>query len=183
MGLLDLFKKKTAQPVIAKERVTINSPIDYSALPFIMDQPLMENHNYAVVMECISLLNQYLDKAQGLVRLKSVFYIDAHELIFSGGPCTYLEKCENTKTGKVPKYIAILHFATTGTQIYEALKQYDGEIYFMQDGTIGKGRICCWEKKDHIVVNIGMKGSTLIVKNIEGLNKKSERIVLYKDQV
>ena len=108
--------------------------------------------------------------------------INPHELIFSGNPCTYLEKEGSTKTGKVPKYIATLHFATSGTQVFEADSQYNGELCFMQDGTIGKGWISCWEKRNHISIKLGMKGSTLIIKSIKGLNKKQESITLFKDQ-
>ena len=52
----------------------------------------------------------------------------------------------------------------------------------MQDGTIGKGWISCWEKRNHISIKLGMKGSTLIIKSIKGLNKKQESITLFKDQ-
>ena len=95
----------------------------------------------------------------------------------------HLEKCPNTKTGKVPRYIVILHFAAKPTPESEASDQYSGKIFFLQDGAPGKGFISCWknENKIHATIHFGLKGSTLTVKKVEGLNNQDEMVVLYKD--
>ena len=167
MGLLDFFKKRLAPaPEEKKEEVIIASPIDYSAVPFQLEQPLTTEDNRRVLNQCMDTMNRR-----------------SEDLIFTGVPCTCLEKCPNTKTGKVPRYIVILHFAAKPTPESEASDQYSGKIFFLQDGAPGKGFISCWknENKIHATIHFGLKGSTLTVKKVEGLNNQDEMVVLYKD--
>ena len=184
MGLLDFFKKRRAPaPEEKKEEVVIASPIDYSAVPFQLEQPLTTEDNRRVLNQCMDTMNRLLKLAGEKAEIPTDFAICSEDLIFTGVPCTCLEKCPNTKTGKVPRYIVILHFAAKPTSESEASDQYSGKIFFLQDGAPGKGFISCWknENKIHATIHFGLKGSTLTVKKVEGLNNQDEMVVLYKD--
>ena len=90
-------------------------------------------------------MNRLLKLAGEKAEIPTDFAIRSEDLIFTGVPCTCLEKCPNTKTGKVPRYIVILHFAAKPTPESEASDQYSGKIFFLQDGAPGKGFISCWK--------------------------------------
>lgn len=184
MGLFDFFRKKnTPAPEEKKQKVILDSPIDYSSVPFQLDLPLTTEDNRRVLVSCMETMNRLLKIAAEKAEIPADFLIRPEDLVFTGSPCTCLEKCPNTKTGKVPRYIVILHFAARPSADAETSDQYSGKIFFMQDGTPGKGFISGWKNgnQNHTIVHFGLKGSTLTVKKIEGLNDRNEMVVLYKD--
>ena len=64
MGLLDFFKKRLAPaPEEKKEEVIIASPIDYSAVPFQLEQPLTTEDNRRVLNQCMDTMNRLLKLA------------------------------------------------------------------------------------------------------------------------
>ena len=103
MGLLDFFKKRLAPaPEEKKEEVIIASPIDYSAVPFQLEQPLTTEDNRRVLNQCMDTMNRLLKLAGEKAEIPTDFAIRSEDLIFTGVPCTCLEKCPNTKTGRFP---------------------------------------------------------------------------------
>lgn len=65
MGLLDFFKKRLAPaPEEKKEEVIIASPIDYSAVPFQLEQPLTTEDNRRVLNQCMDTMNRLLKLAR-----------------------------------------------------------------------------------------------------------------------
>lgn len=82
-------------------------------------------------------------------------------------PNTYVECLPYTKTGKISKYPAVLHFATSetekcGTNIYQS-HPIMGEISILKDGNIGLATV----NFGHMVFKIGLHGINLIIKRID----------------
>ena len=92
MGLLDFFKKHRAPvPEEKKEEVIIASPIDYSAVPFQLEQPLTTEDNRRVLNQCMDTMNRLLKLAGEKAEILADFAIRSEDLIFTGVPCTCLE--------------------------------------------------------------------------------------------
>lgn len=82
-------------------------------------------------------------------------------------PNTYVECLPYTKTGKISKYPAVLHFSTSetekcGTYIYQR-HPIKGDICILKDGNIGSATV----NFGHMVFKIGLHGINLIVKRID----------------
>ena len=73
----------------------------------------------------------------------------------------------------------ILHFATEKAYDLETNEKYTGEIYYLQNGSIGKARLICWIQSYLCVVNLGIIKNNLEIKSVETSNNGVKEI-LYK---
>lgn len=190
MKILNTIMKKlqnvnAPEPEPVKEAVVLNQPIDYSVLPFNLNFPLTELRNRTAVADCAELLDKYLQEAIGYIDMKFDFHIDSHDLLFIKDEYTSLKLCENTKTGKVPKYIAELRIMPKSEADEQPAASYVAHVYFLQDGSIGKASLHCGKhrknKYEYINIDLGMKGKTLIIKKVSTSDKHGFPVLLYKD--
>ena len=169
---------------IEEEKVhqqTFYQPIDYSAIPYDLSVGWKSSDNKFQALTDISYMNDFLREARKLGNIKQKLEICTEEILFDGEGVSTLEKLPNTKTGKVPKYIAKLNFTTRSWEEFEPQEHYFGDIYYMQDGTIGKACLVCWIRKKMYCIHIGLVGTSLVIKKIETNTSKSvEKEIIYK---
>lgn len=87
---------------------------------------------------------------------------------------TFFKCCPYTKTGKLSKYPLVLRYAHGD---FNSVKNFFGDVYYMQDGSIGKARLIFWKEYTMYKIELACKGSTLGIKSVE---KNQE--LLYKAQ-
>ena len=92
---------------------------------------------------------------------------------------SYFECNPYTKTGKKSKFPLILHYATPAYHEFNPPTNFFGNIYYMQDGSIGKAHLIYWI--NHIMYSfaLGLTGKTLEVKKIEK-SIDGNRSIIYK---
>lgn len=86
------------------------------------------------------------------------------------GPCNFskLEVITTTPTGKNPKYKAFVRFATfKGDYDKDWGNDTFGEIYYLQNGAMGKARIIMWRDRALTVVHLKLVNNTLCISKIE----------------
>lgn len=122
----------------------------------------------------INLINSYLEEARQLAHIKCKLFICTNDIDYSfiGEGQTELICTPYTKTGKKAKYPLSLNFYTNNFfEFNNSTNSYKGEIYYMQDGSIGKARIVCRVREIYII-HLGLIGSSLKVKRIETIDSK-----------
>lgn len=85
-------------------------------------------------------------------------------------PCnyTYLKENEKTPTGKDPKYRYVVYFNTfIGNYLKDWGNDTFGEIYYLQNGEIGKVRIIIWRKRKLHVVHMKLINGKLNICKVE----------------
>ena len=111
-----------------------------------------------------------------IAEIKPLLHIDVESLKFDiekiehttiNQYFTYFECNPYTKTGKLSKFPLILHYATESFNDVNASKNYFGEIYYLQDGSIGKCRLIYWNRRTMYLIDLGLIGKTLSTKKIE----------------
>lgn len=162
------------------EEEKVHQPIDYSAIPYDLSVGWKSSDNKFQALTDISYMNDFLKVACKLGNIKQKLEICTEEILFDGEGVSTLEKLPNTKTGKAPKYIVKLTFTTKSWEEFEPQEHYFGDIYYMQDGTIGKAWLVCWIKKKMYCIHIGLVGTSLAIKKIETNAKNGEKEVIYK---
>lgn len=159
----------------------INKPIDYSGIPYDLSAGWRSSDNRFQALTDISYMNEFLKEARKLGNIKQKLEICTEEVLWDGVCVSTLEKLPRTKTGKVPKYIVKLWFSTRDGMEFEPPDHYYGDIYYMQDGTIGKAWLVCRIKKKMYCIYIGLVGTSLVIKKIEtNASKKGEKEIIYK---
>ena len=146
-------------------------PIDYSMLPYNIGEhmPRSETNRYQALSD-ISLINNIMEEFSIKNPVVPKLEICTEEVVFNGSNPTYLEFPGNTKTGKVPKYIAILHYRTDKYDDPETSENYFGDIYYLKDGNIGKAKLIYWRNKSMYEITLGLSGLTLTVKKVDFLS-------------
>lgn len=159
----------------------VYQPIDYSAVPYDLKSGLNSSDNRFQALTDISFMNEFLKEARKLCNIKEPLEICTEEILWEGQCVSKLERMPHTKTGKAPKYIVKLRFATRDSDEFEPLDNYFGDIYYMQDGTIGKAWLVCWKRKTMYAIDIGLVGTSLVIKKVETSSQKNpEKRVIYK---
>lgn len=154
--------------------------IDYSAIHYDLSTGWESSDNRFQALTDIAYMNEFLKEARRLGNIKQKLEICTEEVLWEGESVSTLEKTPHTKTGKVPKYIVDFFFTTRDCMECDPPDHYLGHIYYMQDGTIGKAWVMCWIKKTGYRVDIGLVGTSLILKKIEKHTSDGEMQVLYK---
>ena len=148
----------------------------------------ISNSNQFQVKREIEFINTLVNKSRDLAGIKPTLRIDVENLKFdvekishstASQYFTYFECNPYTKTGKFSKFPLILHYATKSFNDAEASKNFFGEIYYLQDGNIGKCRLIYWIKHTMYLIDLGLTGKTLTTKKIEK-NCNGDKTVLYK---
>lgn len=80
---------------------------------------------------------------------------------------TYFECKPYTKTEKKSKFPLILHYATPAYHEFNPPTDFFGNIYYLQDGNIGKARLTYWISHTMYSFELGLTGQTLEVKKVE----------------
>ena len=167
--------EKQVKPVIKYET------IDYTKVPYDLKKGWLSEQNRNQALKDILVMNTFLEQVKEIADIRGHFSIEPELVKWYGNSPSIFEFPAHTKTGKVPKYILILHFNTRDSEEYEPLNDYFGDIYYMQDGSIGKANLVCWEGKTMHRVELGLKGTTLIIKKIQKTCiGESEMKVIYK---
>lgn len=153
--------------------------IDYSQLPYNMEVLLADEFNKSVVYKAITHINDILKECNQLIQGIPDLYIKLEDIIFSGDSRSYIEYSKLTKTGKIPKYIAVFHCFTKTYEKFDSENSSWGEVYYMKDGSIGKATITSWRNSTCYVVNLAIVDNMLSIKSIS-TNTDSGKEVLYK---
>ncbi len=133
------------------------------------------------IQKDIELVNKYIFDACKFANIKYSLHIDP--LFFKydvekldrygvNQYYTFFECNPYTKTGKTSKFPLILHYAID--------EETFGQIYYLQDGTIGKCRLIFWIEHIMYSIELGLKGTTIVVKKVEqGVN--GVKNILFKE--
>lgn len=152
-----------------------NMPYNLEEIPVIYWTPfrqktesiyLIENENQKRALSDILKLNDIVSLSCNDKAMLDALYIKEQDVRFSiehyKNWCmdfSYLEVMPCTPTGKAPKYPLALHF-TTLNQGLEYERQFDkyiaGSIYYLQNGTIGKYKICRYYLRE---LSVGCSGN------------------------
>lgn len=141
--------------------------IDYSFIPYAVGAGWTLADNKIQALTDIVLMNDLLWQACKLGQINDKLEICTEEVQWDGECASFFEYPLPTKTGKIPKYIVVLHFHSKDVRQMEFPDAYYGDIYYMQDGTIGKADLTCWAGGRQYKVDVRMRGTTLIVKKIQ----------------
>lgn len=146
-------------------------PIDYSMLPYNIGEhmPVSETNRFQALSD-ITIINNIMEEFLRKNPIIPKLEICTEDIVFTGSNPTYLEFPGNTKTGKVPKYIAILHYRTDKYDEFEPSENYFGDIFYLKDGNIGKAKLIYWIHKSMYDITLGLSGLTLTVKRVDCLN-------------
>lgn len=178
---LDCFNKEGSENVKQVISAIKYETINYNEIPYDLAKGWSSEKNRNQALKDISLMNTFLEQVKDIADIRGHFGIELEQVKWGGNSPSTFEYSPHTKTGKVPKYILILHFNTRDSEEYEPPNNYFGDIYYMQDGSIGKANLVCWEGKIMHKVELGLKGTTFIIKKIQKMCiGRSEMKVIYK---
>ena len=155
-----------------------------------MARMLIDKANQPTVLKDIEYVNTFIVQAIPLAKLAFNYKIPIDKISFVTqtintpvDSCTqyytFFECAPYTPTGKNSKYPLILHFATEKAYDLETNEKCTGEIYYLQNGSIGKARLICWIQSYLCVVNLGIIKNNLEIKSVETSNNGVKEI-LYK---
>lgn len=122
-----------------------------------------------------AIINEYTSSL-GLPKLEIV----PQEFVYSGQNPSKFELVPLTKTGKQPKYKKIFYYRTKNYAAFEPDKNYFGDIYYLQNGDIGKAKMIFGIKKEMYHITIKVINKKLCINKIEYLNGSSDRKIIYK---
>lgn len=111
-------------------------------------------------------INIFVDFALKLAHLSENLYIDPVNFLYIGN-FTFYEARPYTPTGKHSKYPLILHYAYASHDAPYPSQDYFGELYYLQDGSIGKARLIFWNNKNGYMIHLAMVNQKLSVKKVE----------------
>lgn len=140
---------------------------------------LLNKNNQFIALCYIEQINNLIIDAHSYIQSLNNYEMCTEEIDFAypipmykeSLPNTYVECIPYTKTGKISKYPAILHFASSKLVTLDNGYKYQnhpfrGEIKIMQDGNIGMAKISFGYTK----VSIGLSGLSLIIKRIDTID-------------
>ena len=155
-----------------------------------MARMLINAINQATVLKDIEFMNSFIERAVTLANLKLPYKSPVENISFSKEVLgianetytqyySFFECTPYTPTGKDAKFPLVLHFATSNAYSINADNKYHGEIYYMQNGSIGKARLVCWIHSYLCVVNLSIIQNELDIKSVETTNNGTKK-TLYK---
>ena len=84
----------------------------------------------------------------------------------------YLENNFLTSTGKKSKFPQILHFFTTDSG-YDIVDNVFGDIFYFENGEIGKAKIVHWDKSNISVITLSIINGVLSLNKVEKTSMKT----------
>lgn len=137
---------------------------------------LISDENKNQIAHDLSLLDTYIEPYRKSLCIENNLYINPSELKFDTLKhdktnttlyFTYFECKPYTKTEKKSKFPLILHYATPAYHEFNPPTDFFGNIYYLQDGNIGKARLTYWISHTMYSFELGLTGQTLEVKKVE----------------
>ncbi|HJB19859.1 MAG TPA: hypothetical protein H9782_11490 [Candidatus Bariatricus faecipullorum] len=137
---------------------------------------LISGENRNQVINDLSLLESHVETYCKSLCIKDNLHINPQELKFDISThektntalyFTYFECNPYTKTGKKAKFPLILHYATPAYYEFNPTINFFGDIYYLQDGNIGKARLIYWIHHIMYSFELGITRQTLEVKKVE----------------
>lgn len=121
----------------------------------------------------INAINKLLSEQEEIVNRIPKPYIPQINFIKDPsckGPLNYsfLQINSPTATGRVPKYTQVVHFRVKINNYFEEWRNASfGEIYYLQNGQIGKVRVILWRNSNLYVIHIKRENNKLVVSKTE----------------
>lgn len=152
---------------------------------------MLNMNNQYIALSAIDFINSILEESKNYTGFKETLYVCTENIDFSypvpmqkdSMTNTFVECIPYTKTGKISKYPAALHFREKpeisiigGTKF--PVYTVRGSIYFMRDGNIGKADIYIKE----YWIQIRLKGINLVVQRI-GKNTPAGNEDIYRQKL
>ena len=152
---------------------------------------LISEHTKRQIVSDMQMLNEVIRSACGLAGINIPIHLPIDDLVFGAKIMnakngekfkqyyTFFQCEPYTKTGKLSKYPLILRYATKARHEYNQKEDHFGEVYYRQDGVIGKCRLNFWYQHTGYFFEFALVEDTIVVKKVEtayGGDKK----VLYK---
>lgn len=176
--------------------ITIEDMNQFHFFRYSMAQPFYDNQmsimlinnrkNQVQIKEDIKQINDSVKKYCNTFNIVEDLSIDVESLKFdvtysektgSKQYFTFFECTPYTPTGKLSKFPLILHYATKNHMKATFQQDYFGEIYYLQDGNIGKARLIYWIEHSMYLFSMGLKGKTLVVQKIEKSTEGNKEII------
>lgn len=158
--LAKLRKKEKNTLVVEKTEKVQSNPADTIANDFKKLNLIIKERTTSLGLPCLEILPK--------------------DFIYDGQNPSYFEKLPLTKTGKLPKFKEVFHYRTKNYDAFNPEKNYFGDIYYLQDGSIGKTRMIFWINHTMYCIFMKIIDRTLCVNKIEYLNSNSQKEILYK---
>lgn len=151
-----------------------NSPIFFQNGCWTM---LLEGDNIKRANVILNEINQFILDIKKLVGIKDKILLNIEDIEFQAKSMrsgrdsyiqyySFLECCPYTKTKKISKYPVILHYADKFISDYEPQKENFGDVYFLQNGSIGKLNLVFHYKKKMYQITAESNGNNLIPKKV-----------------
>jgi len=156
-------KKQVDAPSPALYSVPTNRIIPSSLIPGMMKVPAKDRK---IIEAEFTIINKFIDRAIRLSRAKINLFINPNRFSYNENYSFY--KCiPLTPSGKQSKYPMVLHYAYKEHSELLPAQDYFGEIYYLQNGSIGKARLIFWNHKDGYIIHLGIIKGILDVKKVE----------------
>lgn len=181
-------ENKLAEQEAKLKSITKTDMEQFDFSKFVIETPIYDNkmcimniseQNQEAVIQELQSLEKYINEAICIADLPDTLHLPCNTLKFDTNTIdikdstsvtqyyTFFECCPYTKTGKLSKFPLILHYATKNITEFDPGENYFGNIYYLQDGSIGKAKMVFWLKNMMYKIELGLKGRTLIIKKIE----------------
>ncbi len=153
---------------------------------------LLNKNNQYVALSAINYINNILEESRQYTHFDELLYVCTENIDFfypipmhkNSLPNTYVECAPYTKTGRISKYPAILHYREKPEKhVYyngdscHVYRVY-GSIYFLSDGNIGKANLTIYD----YWIQIRLNGLRLIVQRI-GKNTPDGNVDIYRKRI
>ena len=183
------------------QAVTTQDMIQFTAMPYQLDCEVkhyvqdgahpfayidLNSANRKAAKEALQFIDAFIRKSPLLSRqIPSGIHIPIEEMYFTPNKQTGYTRImctPYTKTGKKSKYPLYLHF-TTDLRILD--HETHGQLYYAQDGSIGKANVYVWINHVGYLYYFKTIGKTLVIDKIEsnaGLSRGDMPVVIYKHE-
>ena len=121
-------------------------------------------------------INELLERAVKLAKIDVELKINP-DLFLYEGDITYYGATPLTPKGKAAKYPLTLYFANHKQEDLDFNHDRFGEIQYLQNGSIGKARLICWEYRDGYFVYLGIVKGVLDIKKVETAGKEGPELI------
>ena len=152
---------------------------------------ILNKNNQYIALSAINYINSIMEESYSYTHFDESLYICTENIDFfypipmekDSIANTYVECIPYTKTGRISKYPAILHFREQPEKhIYNGSTLYVykvfGSIYFLADGNIGKANLSIQD----YWIQIRLNGLHLIVQRI-GKNTPNGNVEIYRKKI
>lgn len=194
------YEEQKFQLIEKESRLKVISLSDMEQFHFTnykMSKPFYDNcksimmvseENRGQVSKDLLLLNTYVKKCCNILDITENLFVNPNDLKYdtlihnktnTTLYFTYFECNPYTRTGKKSKFPLILHYATQAYHEFNPAINFSGDIYYLQDGHIGKASLVYWIHHMAYHFELGLIGKSLEIKKVEKTIDGNKEI-LYK---